>query len=173
MAYQITVRVFQTNSNAFFRCVEQSVFSSGTWTSTSDTYVLNMTGSGTSGSLRLEADTGERIIAVFGVHNYKRWCDIVTALTPADSGTKLLPEWYVEGTDRGKVKWSQLAEYSVTSTAPRARKYSIKYVVADGNNLVANLTIGWSVLIYLALSITHRFSRATLESNRFVNVINK
>ncbi|CAG7851012.1 SubName: Full=Uncharacterized protein {ECO:0000313/EMBL:CCA75796.1} [Serendipita indica DSM 11827] len=161
MAYQITVRVFQTNSDAFFRCVEH------------DTYVLNMTGSGTSGSLRLEADTGERIIAVFGVHNYKRWCDIVTALTPADSGTKLLPEWYVEGTDRGKVKWSQLAEYSVTSTAPRARKYSIKYVVADGNNLVANLTIGWSVLIYLALSITHRFSRATLESNRFVNVINK
>ncbi|CAG7851016.1 SubName: Full=Related to Agaricus bisporus lectin-Agaricus bisporus {ECO:0000313/EMBL:CCA74595.1} [Serendipita indica DSM 11827] len=61
-----------------------------------------MTYSGSCGSLRFESDTGEHVIALFGVHEYKRWCDIVTLLPATDTTCKLLPQWYVDGTNRQK-----------------------------------------------------------------------
>ncbi|CAG7851015.1 SubName: Full=Related to Agaricus bisporus lectin-Agaricus bisporus {ECO:0000313/EMBL:CCA74595.1} [Serendipita indica DSM 11827] len=143
MSYKIRVRIYQTKPDAFFRVVEQSVWTGGSWTKNGDEFILDMHTSGTSGALRLLADNGEHIIAVFGVHNYKRWCDIVTALGKDASGTKLLPEWYVEGTNRGKVKWSQLAEYNVDSTTPVRRNFAIKYTIPEGNDLVATLFVGW------------------------------
>jgi len=84
MSYNITVRVFQTNPGVFFRLAEQTVWNyanGGSWDSVSGTYVLAMGGSGTSGSLRFVSTSGESFVATFGVHNYKRWCDIVTNLT--------------------------------------------------------------------------------------------
>jgi hypothetical protein len=83
MSYNITVRVFQTNPDAFFRLAEQTVWNyanGGSWDSVSGAYVLAMGGSGTSGSLRFVSSSGENFVATFGVHNYKRWCDIVTNL---------------------------------------------------------------------------------------------
>ena len=143
MAYKISVRIYQTKPDAFFRVVEQSVWTGGQWTKNGDEFVLDMHSSGTSGALRLLSETGEHIIATFGVHNYVRWCDIVTGLGKEDSGTKILPQWYEENTERGKVKWKQLASYNVDSISPRRRNFAIQYTVADGNNLVANLIIGW------------------------------
>ncbi|KAI0247901.1 fungal fruit body lectin [Lactifluus subvellereus] len=75
MTYTITARVYQTNTNAFFNVVERTVWkygNGGTWSEVDGAYVLTMGGSGTCGSLRFVADTGENFIATLGVHNYLR-----------------------------------------------------------------------------------------------------
>ena len=75
MSYTITVQIYQTNPNAFFRVVESTVWqyaNGGTWAESNGTRVLTMGGSGTCGSLRFVSDTGENFIATLGVHNYKR-----------------------------------------------------------------------------------------------------
>src|SRR5258708_7522566 len=59
--YRITAQVYQTNTNAFFRVVEQTVLN-GTWDQVDAAYVLTMPGSGTAGSLRFVSDTGENFI---------------------------------------------------------------------------------------------------------------
>ena len=100
-----------------------------------------MGGSGTCGSLRFVADTGENFIATLGVHNYKRWGDIVTNLSNDQTGVVITPEYYSnEHPDREKAREAQLASYSVKNL--KGREFSIKYTVAEGNNLKANIIIG-------------------------------
>ncbi len=146
MAYTITVQVYQTNTNAFFSPVEKTVFTNGTWQEVKNTYLLSMSGSGTCGSLRFVADTGENFIVTLGVHNYKPWGDIVTKLDPAtQTGVKITPEYYekewggTENKDRVAVRWKTLSSYDVTRDG---RKYSFKYTVTEGNNLKVNVVIG-------------------------------
>ncbi|KAJ6574540.1 lectin [Mycena capillaripes] len=142
MSYNITIRVFQTNPNAFFRLAEQTVWNyanGGSWDSVSGAYVLAMGGSGTSGSLRFVSASGESFVATFGVHNYKRWCDIVTNLT--NDQVRLLLRCYYDGKfpDRAAQREKQLANYSVANA--QGRKIAITFTAAEGNNLVANLVI--------------------------------
>lgn len=146
MSYTITVQVHQTNQNAFFHLVEKTVFRNGTWGEVNGTHVLNMGASGTSGSLRFIADTGESFITTLGVHNYKPWGDIITKLDPASqTGVVITPEYYEKewgGTqkqERVDVRWKTLSSYEVTRDG---RKYAFKYTVADGNNLKVNIVIG-------------------------------
>ncbi|KIJ57105.1 hypothetical protein M422DRAFT_238675 [Sphaerobolus stellatus SS14] len=115
MSYTITIRVYQTNPNAFFHNVEKTVWkyaNGGTWGESNGEYVLTMGGSGTSGSVRFVSDTGENFVATFGVHNYKRDAQ----------------------------RENQLATYNVANA--KGRKFTINYTVPDGNNLKANLIIG-------------------------------
>ena len=146
MSYTIAVRIFQTNPANYFRIVEKTVWNyanGGTWDEKNDTQVLTMGGSGTSGILRFKNDkTGEEFTAAFGVHNYKRWGDIVTGLANGDTATIIQPQYYVEPNNKGRfqAREAQRAEYSVSSAA--GRKYEIRYTVADGQNLEANLIIG-------------------------------
>ncbi|OAA38320.1 Fungal fruit body lectin [Metarhizium rileyi] len=146
MSYTITVQVYQTNQNAFFHLAEKTVFRNGNWTEVNDAHVLTMGGSGTSGSLRFVADTKENFIVTFGVHNYKRWGDIVTKLDPASqTGVVITPEYYekewggTEVKDRVAIRWKTLSSYEVTRDG---RKYSFKYTVTEGNNLKVNVIIG-------------------------------
>ena len=96
MSYKITVRVYQTNPNNFFRLVEQTVWkyaNGGTWGESNGEYVLTMGGSGTSGTLRFVGDDGEKFIVALGVHNYKRWGDIVTNLADDQTGVVINPQY--------------------------------------------------------------------------------
>ena len=142
MSYTINLRIFQTNPNNFFQVVEQTVWNfanGGTWTAANGELVLTMGGSGTSGTIRFfNADTGERFIVAIGVHNYKRWCDIVTGLNPPDTGVVMHQEWY--GEKRSFMREKQTVSHNVASA--KGTKFEIKYTVVDGNNLKANLIIG-------------------------------
>ncbi|KJK73805.1 hypothetical protein H634G_10912 [Metarhizium anisopliae BRIP 53293] len=146
MSYTITARVYQTNPKAFFHLVEKTVFRNSTWGETNDTHVLTMSNSGTCGSLRFLADTGESFIVTIGVHNYKAWGDIVTKLDPdKQTGVFITPEYYnteYSGTavkERMDIKWKTLTSYEVTRDR---RKYSFKYTVTKGKNLKIDVIIG-------------------------------
>jgi Fungal fruit body lectin len=139
--YSITLRVYQSNPNAFFQIVEQTVWgfaNGGTWTeSTNGEQVLSMGGSGTCGTLRFQADTGEKIVVAVGVHNYERWCDIVQDVKSDETGSTIQAQYYGGGRDAQREK--QLSSYSVTSAS--GRKVSIQYTVSSGKELKANVII--------------------------------
>lgn len=141
MSYNITVRVYQTNTKAFFNIVEKTVWkyaNGGTWSESNGAQVLSMGGSGTSGTLRFQSSDGEKFIVALGVHNYKRWCDIVSNLGNDQTGVVINPEYY-DGT-RDSARELQRAEYNVSNA--QGRKLEVNFVVADGNNLEANIIIG-------------------------------
>ena len=146
MSYTITVQLYQTNTDAFFKVVEKTVFRNGTWDESNDTHVLSMGASGTSGSLRLVADTGENFIVTLGVHNYKPWGDIVTKLdAESQTGVVITPEYYetewggTQNQDRVDARWRTLSSYEVSRDG---RNYSLEYTVTDGNDLKVNVVIG-------------------------------
>ncbi|KAH7101332.1 fungal fruit body lectin [Auriculariales sp. MPI-PUGE-AT-0066] len=137
-AYTITVRIYQTDVSNPFRVVEKTVWNyanGGTWDENQGAHVLKMNGSGTSGILRL-------LTFAFGVHNYKRWGDIVTGLANGDTATIIQAQYYQDDKGQGRhaAREAQRADYSVKSA--KGRNYSIKYTVADGENLVANIIVG-------------------------------
>ncbi|KAF8452858.1 lectin [Boletus edulis BED1] len=142
MSYSITLRVYQRNpGRGFFSIVEKTVFhfaNGGTWSEANGAETLTMGGSGTSGVLRFKSDK-ELITVAVGVHNYKRWCDVVTGLKPDETALVINPQYYNNG-PRAYVREKQLAEYSVTSVA--GTKVEVKYTVAEGNNLQADIIIG-------------------------------
>ena len=145
MSYNITVCVYQLNPNAFFKIVEKTCWTyanGGTWSEVNDQHVLCMGGSGTSGALRFQCDeSGERFIVTLGVHNYKRWGDIVTNLTTSETGVLIQPQYYSnDHKDREKARECQLASYSVKNA--QGRQISFKYTVAEGNNLKCDIMIG-------------------------------
>jgi len=144
MSYTITARVYQTNPNAFFRCVEKTCwnYANGcTWSEVNDEHVLTMGGSGTSGTLRFMSDTNELCIIALGVHNYKRWGDIVTNLSTTETGVIINPQYYSDDhKDREKARENQLASYNVKNA--KGRQFAINYTVAEGNNLKCNIIIG-------------------------------
>ncbi|RDB28811.1 Agaricus bisporus lectin [Hypsizygus marmoreus] len=138
-----TIRVTLVNPGAF-QNVEKTVWhyaNGGTWTEEPNgVFVLRMNGSGTSGTLRFkDSFSGEAFLAAFGVHNYKRWCDIIPDLAENDTGADIHPTYYQSG-KRDNMLWQQAANIEKTD-AKRVNRISIKYTVAEGNNLAATLTI--------------------------------
>ncbi|KAF9237746.1 lectin [Melanogaster broomeanus] len=83
--------------------------------------------------------SGERIIIAVGVHNYERWCDVVTGLASDATGVVVNAEYYNNG-GRDYMREKQLSSYSVTSAA--GTKVQVNYTVAEGNNLQADVVIG-------------------------------
>jgi Fungal fruit body lectin len=144
MSYTITAKVYQTDRNAFFRVVEETVWkyaNGGTWGQVDGTHVLTMGGSGTSGSLRFVSDTGENFIVTLGVHNYKRWGDIVTNLTNEETGVIITPQYYNnEHPDRERQREKQLVTYSVKNN--KGRNFTFEYTVTEGNDLNVDIIIG-------------------------------
>ncbi|PPQ75894.1 hypothetical protein CVT24_001083 [Panaeolus cyanescens] len=137
MSYTITVRVYQTNVNAYFYLVEKAAGSGVHWTKVKGQTVLNMTNSGSSGILRFIADNGENFSLALGVHNYKRWCDIVPSVTNSQTGVTILHEYYA---GRSAQREKQLASYATTNA--QGRKFSVNFSVPDGQNLVCDVVIG-------------------------------
>jgi hypothetical protein len=144
MSYTITARVYQSNRNVFFYVVEKTVWNSangGTWGENNGTHVLTMGGSGTCGSLRFLADTGENFIITLGVHNYKRWGDIVTNLSNDQTGVIITPQYYSTTTPgRAQAREAQWTTYNVNNA--KGRKFGFTYTVTEGNNLAVDIIIG-------------------------------
>ncbi|KAH9995931.1 lectin [Russula compacta] len=144
MSYTITAKVYQTNTNAFFRIVEKTVWkyaNGGTWSEVDDQQVLTIGGSGTSGSLRFVSDTSENFIITLGVDGSKRWGDIVTNLTSSETGVVINPQYYDSNyPDREKQRTAQLTSYSVANS--EGRKFAFNYTVTEGNSLAVNIVIG-------------------------------
>jgi hypothetical protein len=144
MSYTIEVRIYQRDPTVWFDNVEQTVWhyaNGGTWGKHNDAYVLTMGGSGTCGSIRMATANGERVIFTFGVHNYQRWCDIVTGLSSDATGVVITPQYYDSShPDRCQARERQLADYSVKSAT--GRNFEIKYTTSSGNNLAAVVIIG-------------------------------
>ena len=139
MSYRITARVYQTNPTAYFRIAEMAVLTRGSWSVTDDEYALTMDNSGTSGTLRFLADNGENFLVALGVHNSRRWCDIVTNLTNEQTAVLINPQYYVAGA-RATQRERQLTTYSVRNS--RGRTFTVNYTVTEGNNLRCNIVIG-------------------------------
>lgn len=139
--YTITVRVYQTKPNAFFCLVEMTnwKYVGSNWGNVNGEYVLTMGDSGTSGCLRFVSDTGESFTAAFGVHNWKRWCDVVTDLKTEQTALIINQEYYSPG-PRVPVRDEQLAHAEATNSL--GRTFTIDFTVAEGNDLKANLIIG-------------------------------
>ena len=138
MSYTITVRVYQSKTDRFYNLVEKSVASGGTWSEVNGEHVLTMYTSGTCGTLRFKSDTGLNIVFAVGVHNYKRWCDIVGRLDNNASGTTIQAEYYNSG-GRASQREKQTASHSGENE--NDGKVSIQYTVAEGNNLKAYILL--------------------------------
>src|SRR5712675_1459229 len=142
--YRITAQVYHTNRNASFRVVEQTVWhyaNGGTWDHVDGAYVLNMGGSGTCGSLRFLSNTGENFIITLGVHNYKRWGDIVTNLASDQTGVIITPQYYSNAhRDREQQRERQLTTYNVSNANGRNIKFD--YTVTEGKDLRVKIIIG-------------------------------
>ncbi|KAF8273610.1 fruit body lectin [Lactarius quietus] len=146
MSYSIKASIYQTDPgrNGYFRIVEKTVWkyaNGGTWDDENGYQVLRMGGSGTSGSLRLQSNSGESFVVTLGVHNYKRWGDIVTNLANDQTATTINPEYYSSAhPDREAQREKQLSAYSVANL--QGRKFSLEYTVAEGNALEVRIIIG-------------------------------
>ena len=143
MSYTITVQVYQTNPNTFFNIVEKTVWhyaNGGTWSEKDGTHVLNQGGSGTSGSLRFLAADGEAFVVTLGVHNYKRWADIVSNLKTNETALVINPQYYGDQKDRNAIRESQNTQHSVSNA--KGRKLQVIYTETEGQNLKANIIIG-------------------------------
>jgi len=99
MSYQINVLIFQANphQNEFFRVVEKTAWNfakGGTWSDVDGCNVFKINGSGTSGALRLLSNKGEGCIITLGVHNDKRWGDIIPNLKDDQTVCFINPQYY-------------------------------------------------------------------------------
>jgi hypothetical protein len=144
MSYSIKVLIYQTNlQNEYFPIVEKTVWNfanGGTWSEVDGTHILKMGGSGTSGALRLLSNKGEGCIITLGVHNYKRWGDIITNLKNDQTACVINPQYYSNNfPDRVKQREAQLTTYEVNDL--QGRKFSFEYVVAEGNELTVRVVI--------------------------------
>lgn len=140
MSYTIALRVYQTNpARGFFHVVEQTVWRNGVWSQMDGMLVLSLHSNGPSGVVRFLSTKGERIALAVGVHNYQRWCDIVTNLNPDETALKVNCEYYNDGF-RSFAREKQSVEHSATSNA--GTKVQIKYTVAEGHKLEADVIFG-------------------------------
>ncbi|OTA80812.1 hypothetical protein M434DRAFT_86025 [Hypoxylon sp. CO27-5] len=145
MAYTIKVRVYQTNTNAFFNIVERGIWhyaNGGTWGEEKGGHKLTMDESGTSGMLRFVSEGGEEAFwVVAGIHKSVRWVDIVTNIIREDTCVKSLPEYY-NGTKPERVAAREAQRESWAATNSEGRRISAKYTNPDGPNFDLNIVIG-------------------------------
>ncbi|BBN00408.1 hypothetical protein MPTK1_1g28930 [Marchantia polymorpha subsp. ruderalis] len=97
MSYTIRVRVIQTKPSVWYSIVEKTNWSGSTWSDVDGEQFLIMETSGKSGMLRLKNHAGDVFIVALGVHNYKRWCDIVVNQKSNQTSVDILPTYYSSG----------------------------------------------------------------------------
>ena len=100
-------------------------------------YTLTMGGSGTSGVLRFVCKNGSAFMVAVGVHNWKRWCHIVTDLSSSDTTSTILPTYY--GGSRDENLWKQRDHISRTDS--NGSKYKLEFTQKTGHNLTADLFV--------------------------------
>jgi hypothetical protein len=138
MSYTTQVRLYQSNTNAYFRVVESGVWhyaNGGTWATSNGVLELTMGGSGTAGMLRLQTlDGKEPFTVALGVHNYKPWVHILPDVASNATCVTLLPDYY-----SGKHSDAVNPTFSVSNA--ESRNLSAAYAVAEGHNLVLNIIL--------------------------------
>ncbi|BFI25590.1 hypothetical protein MPTK2_1g22420 [Marchantia polymorpha subsp. ruderalis] len=139
MSYTIRVRVIESKPTAWYSVVEKcNWLYGGYWTEVDGEDFLHMDASGTSGMLRFRNPAGEFFLVALGVHNYKRWCDIVVDQKNTNTGVEILPTYYNNGS-RQEMLWKQLATYEKKTS--KGETIKVNYYKEDGNNLYATITI--------------------------------
>jgi hypothetical protein len=142
MSYTIHVRVIQTKPTNWFSIVEKTCWHYGNgayWSEVDGDHILQMGASGTSGMLRFRGPSGGYFLVALGVHNYKRWCDIVPDHQASNTGVQIHPTYYDDKDGRNQMLWKQLAHLERTSTT--GIKLTVDYYKEDGNTLYATITI--------------------------------
>ncbi|KAJ4211251.1 hypothetical protein NW759_012731 [Fusarium solani] len=143
MPYTIKVRVYQTNTNAYFHIVEKGCWhyaKGAEWSEHNGVLTLTMGDSGTSGMLRFKTEQGkEAFFIAMGVHNYKPWVDTVTGLADDVTCVKALPEYYGNASDRTRSRESQRTSQSILNIDRRT--IATEYKVSQGNDLELNIII--------------------------------
>jgi hypothetical protein len=140
MSYTLAIRTVNDTADTL-TLVEKSVWhygNGGTWTDREEGHILQIGSSGTSGLLRFKSSNGEIFVVAVGVHNYKRWCDVQAKPKDDDTLPKLHPLYYNEKDPQYQVLWKQAPEASATTA--KGKKITVKFYVADGNQLKATLT---------------------------------
>ncbi|KAI9732133.1 MAG: hypothetical protein M1834_004229 [Cirrosporium novae-zelandiae] len=136
MSYIIKLTVFN-DSDETLTVVEKTCFTTGiAWTEDETGHFLFMDGSGTSGMLRYKSSSGEIFCLALGIHNYKRWCDIVTDLKEDDTAKNINPAYY--GGLKSDIIWTQHSTFATTTK--RGSKLKIDYSTNEGRELVAEFT---------------------------------
>jgi hypothetical protein len=137
--YVIRVNIIQTSS-LLYSIVEKTSCREGTWSEYGNEQILNIPNSGHSGMLRFKSYQGDSFFLVaLGIHNYRRWCDIVVD-SPADNTCVDIHPQYYKGDYPGHgMLWEQLAHLEkFTSTGV---KIAINYHKDDANLLGVTITI--------------------------------
>ena len=141
MSYTIRLRINQTGAD-WFGIVEKTAQVDGFWTEVNGENILTMNGSGTSGTLRFKNAADDYVLVALGVHNYRRWCDILTDITHKDTGVQINPTYYQDASvpgSRSPMLWKQLDK--IEKTDSKGKKFAVNYIKADGNELIATITI--------------------------------
>ncbi len=146
MSYSIKVYIHQVTpgKGSYYHVAEKTIWKfadGGTWTEVNGCHVLKMSGSGTSGSLRIVSDAGESFIVTLGIHSGNQWGDIVTNLKSDQTACVVNPEYYgKEIPARGLQRGKQLVSYSVSDS--KGRTYSFQYDTdSKRNDLTVRVTI--------------------------------
>jgi len=145
MSYTITVRLYQSNPNAFFKVVEMGNWhyaNGGTWSQTDGVLKLTMGGSGTAGMLRFMTEEGkEAFFVAMGVHNYKPWLDVVTGLADDITVVRVLNEYY-DGNNPPRVAARESHRQTASILNIDNRNISAEYTDNEGNDLKLVIIIG-------------------------------
>lgn len=129
MSYTITLHL---NTTETMKLVESSVWhyaNGGTWEispSGSNTYVLTMSGSGTSGMLRFQLSSGELFAIAAGVHNYAPWSGVAVDLAPGNTLQVVHKEFYAGGSR------SSPTVKNSSATSKLGQQVSVVYDKEDG-----------------------------------------
>lgn len=145
MSYTTHVRVIQSKPSAWYSIVEKTVWkfaNGGTWSEADGEQTLSMGGSGTSGTLRFMNPDGDYFLVALGVHNYKRWCDIVVDINSSNTGVEIHPTYYTEESSgpRGQMLWKQLASLEKASSKGGVQ-VKVEYYKEEANTYWATITI--------------------------------
>ncbi|CAK9859161.1 unnamed protein product [Sphagnum jensenii] len=116
MSYTIHATFIQTKLHPGYSIVEMTNFREGTWSENGPEHILTLSASGSSGILRFKSSDDNYFLVSLGVHNYKRWCDIVVDATPTDTGVAIHPEYYNADSPRYEMLWKQLPELDKTTS---------------------------------------------------------
>ncbi|BBN00407.1 hypothetical protein MPTK1_1g28920 [Marchantia polymorpha subsp. ruderalis] len=142
MSYTIRVRVIQSEPTSWYSIVEKTVWhygNGGTWSEVDGEQILKMGDSGTSGVLRFQNQAGDLFLVALGVHNWKRWCDIVPDLKTTETAMAIHPTYYDENGPRYQILWKQLESFEKdTSNGENIR---VEYYREDDHDLYATITI--------------------------------
>lgn len=145
MSYSIKVRVYQSETNTWFKIVEKAVFyygNGGVFSEQDGVNTLTIGSSGTSGLLRFKTEQGkEAFFVAFGVHNYKPWLDIITGLADDVTGVKALPEYY-NNVNPERVKSREAVRTRQSILNIDRRTIAAEYKVTEGKNLELAIIIG-------------------------------